>query len=141
MAKGKLTPELQQKICDYISQGNYNDTACKAVGISTQTFYVWLKRGAESTRGIYADFSGAVKKAQAQAEAWHLSQITAASRRGIWQASAWYLERKHPERWGRHERRDLNISGKGDSSIKIEPVDYRAASSVLSPGDDDDNNN
>jgi transposase len=45
-----------------------------------------------------------VKKAEGEAESTALSQIAKAARDGSWQAAAWTLERKNPDRWGRRDR-------------------------------------
>lgn len=46
--------------------------------------------------------SGAVDRTKAEAKEFHLKNINDASRK-TWYASAWYLERKHPERWAKRE--------------------------------------
>ena len=37
-----------------------------------------------------------------------------------WQAAAWYLERKHPDRWGRRERVDLKHSGQFKQKVEVD---------------------
>ena len=97
--KTKLTSELQTKICDIVSTGNYIETACQACGLTKQTYFNWLKWGEEGKIGINFDFFDAVKKAEAQAENELVETIKKASRT-TWQASAWLLERKQPGKWG-----------------------------------------
>lgn len=46
--------------------------------------------------------SGAVERAEAKAEEFHLKNIKDASKKN-WFASTWFLERKHPERWAKRE--------------------------------------
>ena len=85
---------------------------------------------AAQTRGshpVFADFAVAVEKAQAEAESIRVARIQQAGQGGAvlkvrrylnqagepveeeerarpqWQADAWFLERKHPEHWGRKE--------------------------------------
>ena len=53
-----------------------------------------------------------VKKAEEKAKAYHLQQIRKASENGSWQASAWYLERKHPQEWGRRQQIDMDAQVK-----------------------------
>ena len=102
----KLTPQLQQQLCAVIGSGNYIETACGYVGISTSTFFEWLQRG-EGTHPKkprtqrLSEFSDAIRKAEAQAEAARVARIAKAGQDGTWQADAWYLERRYPERWGR----------------------------------------
>ena len=52
----------------------------------------------------YRVFRAAVLLADATAEDVHLTRINQASRAGAWQASAWFLERKYPDRWGRKDK-------------------------------------
>ena len=79
------------------------------------------------THPVYATFAKAVEKAQAEGESARVARIQQAGQGGAvlkvrryrneagepveeeerarpqWQADAWYLERRHPERWGRKE--------------------------------------
>lgn len=50
-------------------------------------------------RGPYREFRAAVQKAEAEAEERLLGIIEDAAP-NTWQAAAWMLERKYPERWG-----------------------------------------
>jgi transposase len=81
-----------------------HEMAARAAGISEATFYRWLQRGENSKSGIFREFCEAVKNAEAEAEAELLSFIIEQARSGTWQAAAWILERRHPERWARRER-------------------------------------
>lgn len=98
----KLTPELQQKIVDAIRMGAYIETAAAYAGINKSTLYDWMKRGARAKSGKYKEFSNAVEKALAESEMRDLAVIAKASREN-WQAAAWRLERKFPDRWGRRK--------------------------------------
>lgn len=99
----KLNPELQEKICQAIRAGNYIETAAAYAGVNKSTLYDWLKRGGRAKSGKYKEFSNAVEKALAEAEVRDVFIIGKAAEEN-WQAAAWRLERKFPERWGRKER-------------------------------------
>jgi transposase len=115
----KLTPELQVKIVEALKMGNYIETAAALAGINKTTIYEWLKRGARELERVennpnakirkdeerFVVFSNAVKKAQAEAEQRDVLIIAKASQ-SDWKASAWRLERKYPQRWGRKDRLD-----------------------------------
>jgi transposase len=113
-----LTPELHEEIIDNLRAGAYVETAAAAAGVNKTTFYEWLKRGARAKREDkwpkadqkFVDFSNAVKRAQADSEMRDLGLIGLAAATN-WTAAAWRLERKHPERWGRRERHDVNLTG------------------------------
>jgi len=116
----KLTPELQAKAEKLIASGNYASTTCRLLGISESTWYDWLKRGKESKRkNRYSEFSDAIKRAEAAAEARAVSGIMAAGRKN-WTAYAWYLERKSPDRWGRKDKLQQEISGPNGQPVEVE---------------------
>lgn len=102
----KLTPEVQARIVKALEAGCYFDAACEGAGIGESTGYRWLERGEAGDAG-YREFREAVKRAEAVAEAGALAAIRSAYQGGTWQAAAWYLERKHPERWGKSDRLKL----------------------------------
>jgi transposase-like protein len=114
----KLTPDLKERIVGAIRSGAYNETAAAFAGIAESTFYAWLAnaqkdREANPEQGTdFTEFQEAVEKAQAEAELDKLLIIGKAARGqptaegvpgtpGSWQAAAWMLERKHPDRYGR----------------------------------------
>lgn len=96
-APSKKTDEAVQRIIELLSAGNYRRVAYTNAGISKETFLRWLRED--------HDFRAAVEKAEGDADALHLANIQRAAIDGTWQASAWYLERKHPEEWGKQDRR------------------------------------
>jgi hypothetical protein len=102
-----ITPELIEEICKYLKAGNYIETACAMVDIAKPTLYEWLKKGNREEQGIYRDFLNAVKRAQATAEVRDVTIIAKASE-NQWQAAAWRLERKFPDRWGRSVKVEMN---------------------------------
>ena len=67
---------------------------------------------------LYSEFSEAVKKARAEAEGAHIRNIRRASDNGVWQASAWWLERSFPKKWGK--RSSVEIGGEGGEPIKFQ---------------------
>lgn len=96
-----LTEDKQKIILQHLQDGHWLKTAVLASGISTVTYYYWKKRFDESdpSASHLVDFFNHVKVAEAQAQVVHLGRI----RRGEqgWQASAWFLERRHAEQWGK----------------------------------------
>lgn len=105
----KLTPEVREIICKAIVGGNYKETAAQAAGIDKGTLYNWLKAGEAAKSGAFFDFFNAVKKAESEAELRNVVIIQQAAKKS-WQAAAWYLERKHRERWGRNESLTVTIT-------------------------------
>jgi len=131
----KLTPQLQENICKYIAAGNYLVTACQACGIDKSTYLRWLgqaEQEANNGGGLYHDFGLAVKRAEAEQEAAIAQRLIdgalpgqrkkviktnadgttseeVTETGGDWLAAATYLERRHPDRWGRKDRTAITI--------------------------------
>ena len=97
----KLTPRVQKVICDAIEAGHYNEAAAEAAGIARRTLYAWLDRGAKEKGGVFQCFRDAFRKAEAEGEARLVEKlVSVATTERDWQAFAWMLERRWPERWG-----------------------------------------
>ena len=125
----KLTPDLIQEVCNWLKLGYYQEDAATMAGISSSTFYDWMRRGAEGQKALesgdssslpatqegdevevvnmFQEFSEAVKKARAEAEGAHIRNIRKAADNGTWQASAWFLERSFPKKWGKRSTLDI----------------------------------
>lgn len=145
----KLTKEVQDAIVNAITMGCYVETAAAMAGIHKDTYYDWFKKGAKQSKGIYRTFSDAVSRALAMSEFRDLAVIdTAAHGKKAsvdkdgkkieavapnWQAAAWKLERKFPQKWGRHDRIELDDQ-------KDAPQTITALIAELAEGLDDDQN-
>lgn len=105
----ELTAEIQIVICDAIGRGLYMAEAAAVAGISKETLYDWVRRGARAKRkGRFAagelpfiTFSDAVKRSLAELQVNFLDNIHNAAGNGVWQAAAWLLERRFQGKWGR----------------------------------------
>ena len=106
--RSKLNDEVAKQICAILASGGYQKTACAAVGIPAQTFYVWMEKGEHQTEGKYHDFHEAVKRAEHAAE---LRWIRTISEDDSWQSKAWLLERRYPDRWGRKAFLQAQVDG------------------------------
>lgn len=102
----KYTPELVEQLIKYIEAGNYNKTACEAVGLGESTFYEWMKEKPE--------FAESIKKAEAKAITRNLIIIQTAAQKS-WQAAAWFLERRYFDLFGKKEK----IGGLDDSPLVV----------------------
>jgi hypothetical protein len=111
--KSILNLKLQREIGKNIKLGMPLKFAAEAAGITETTFYNWMARGEKETKGQYFEFFGYIKQCQSEAVQTHLNLITNAAKGGSWQASAWILERRHPEEFGRRE--NLNIKSKNEN--------------------------
>src|ERR1051326_7638986 len=91
----KKTPAVEKRILQALKNGNTRTAAAGAGGITKETFYTWM--------ADFSDFSDAIKKAEAEAEGAHVAIVRQAGVDGQWQASAWWLERRRNEAWGRKD--------------------------------------
>lgn len=112
----KFTQETVDAVVKWLKLGYYQEDAAIMAGISKSTFYGWLKKADEGDER-FLEFSDAVKKARAESEGAHIMNIRKAADNGVWQASAWFLERSYPTKWGK-KNPDL-ISEDSD-----EPVEF-----------------
>ena len=115
MPAAKISGEMIAAIRSALEDGHYREVACRLAGIDRKTLLNWLKRGERERSGLYRDLYLAVEQAEAKAEEFHLKNIRDASKKS-WFASAWYLERKHPDRWAKRE------AAPGDDGPKDEVV-------------------
>ena len=111
---GKYTPEVVESICTYLRQGNTRKTSAICSGISEETFYVWINTKPE--------FSESIKKAEEDAIAHHVQTIHAFSQSN-WQASAWFLERRRKDDFGKQDRVDITTNGKDIQAMTVQQLD------------------
>lgn len=99
------------KLLTAIRAGNYMEVSAAFAGIHKDTLYAWLKRGARARVGDpYRSFSDAMQKALAEAEVRDVAVVGQAAAKW-WQAAAWRLERRSPDRWGRKFQLAAEASG------------------------------
>jgi len=109
-----------------IAEGNTRQAAAHACGISLSTLQNWIAE--------FPEFLDRIKKADADAEIAMVNIIRTKARRS-WFAAAWWLERRHPGRWGKNaipddgdeEKGPLEMGIDGGSDDSIRPV-------VINPG-------
>jgi hypothetical protein len=115
--KTKLTEEVLNRLIEGIRAGNYIYTSCAYAGIHKDTYYEWLEKAKlPDASPLLKRLSDEVEKARAEAEMRNVLNIQRAASGGTWQASAWWLERSFPDRWGRK----TEISGPNQGPIQLE---------------------
>ncbi len=125
-------PAVAKTIVEAVRVGCYQSVACVAAGVSYKTLMLWKRKGEREPDSIYGHFLAALKDAQARAELDAIELIKKAAFGGYvlerrtttrelkngtvltetyekvappeWAAMAWFLERSHPDRWGRRDR-------------------------------------
>lgn len=132
--KPKLNEHLIDKLSSIIRDGNYYVTACRACDISETAFYDWINRGtADLERGeetIFSKLVESLKKAEADHEA-ELLKLVSKAAPANWIAGMTILERRHPERWGRKDRQQIDITE--SKAVTITHVEYNLSSSSQAP--------
>jgi hypothetical protein len=122
-----LTPETQGRIIEALRAGNYIDVACAYAGIGTSTYYRWMQRALDpDAPDIYREFREAVQRARAEAEIRNVGLIQRAASDGTWQAAAWFLERSHPRKWGRHDRHEVTGPDGGPLEVAVDAESLEA---------------
>lgn len=125
----KISENVINSILAALQAGAYIETAAAYAGIHKDTFYAWLKRGRAAKDAAidydtsiidqkkvpesehqFVRFSDAIEKALADSELMALQEINKASKDGHWQAAAWRLERKFPQRYGRRTMASASVA-------------------------------
>lgn len=117
--KTKLTPALQKKIGDNIILGMPIKYAAEVSGITERAFYYWMDAGEKAKSGLYYDFYNYINECKAKSIQTHLKLITKAAKAGTWVASAWLLERRFPDEFGKKDKLDLDANLKHSGKIDI----------------------
>lgn len=96
----KLTPELQEAICEEVRNGIFPETAAQKCGVHRATWYRWQALGRDGEEP-YSDLCDAVARARAEAEIDLVKTVNIHARmpKGA-QAAQWLLERLNRERFG-----------------------------------------
>ena len=113
MSPSKLNPKVQKRIYQAIRAGNYKEVACQFAGICSTTLRNWVSKGKQSeSKGndncVYYHFLKGLEEAEAEAEVRNVAIVQRAAEKQ-WQASAWMLERRHPDRWSRNDKHRLEV--------------------------------
>lgn len=120
--KPKMTEDIQKQICDCIETG-MTVKAAVADLIDESTYYRYMNLGEQDFKDekntVYSEFYKSEKKAEKTFLEKHLKNIERASANS-WQASAWLLERKYPNEFGKSAM-EMKVSGTpGGEPVKTE---------------------
>jgi hypothetical protein len=113
------TPEECEKTRAVLAAGGYRTEAALAAGVPYSVFKEWLTRAREGEEA-YVTFAASVQKGEASAAPALLAIIRKASRKQ-WTAAAWILERRWPQRWGRIERQQREMTVRERVSLELPP--------------------
>lgn len=101
----KINDETIAALIRLVSSGVPYETAADSVMITDRTLYKWLRRGRASTKKTcpYRQLVQGLKKAHADAITRNVAIIQKAAQK-TWQAAAWWLERREPDKFGSEGR-------------------------------------
>lgn len=103
----KLTAKTKKKLFEAIELGATYIDACGYAGVNARTVRRWVEQGEQDleadppTLSEFALFVDGLREAEGKAVVKWMAKIEKAASEGNWQAAAWKLERRYPERYGR----------------------------------------
>lgn len=137
----KFTPDVRKAIIDGVTAGLTYTHVCRIVGIEYETFNQWRKKGAallEKDDDGYFEFSEMLTRAEHQTSLSMMANIrkcaqgyklkrSFVNKKGElityeddvpsdWRASAWWLERRYPDEYGRQR---IEVTGKDGGAIEV----------------------
>jgi hypothetical protein len=126
----RLTTEVQAKIVEAMSVGNYFHVCCEYAGVSRAIGFRWLQYGRDARARSeehntpitesdqrYVDFLDAVTRARAQAEIRLVSSVAAAALQDKeWRAAVEILKRGFRDNW----REDTIVQHQGSVDIRAD---------------------
>ncbi|BAQ84817.1 putative DNA binding protein [uncultured Mediterranean phage uvMED] len=122
----KLIDEgIRSRLLQAIRLGSYIEHACFYAGIDSSTFRKWRQK-AEKDIEPYKSFWKEVQLAESEAIMRRLARIEKVAEEGNWQADAWVLERKYPDKFGRRDRLSVNLDPNKPVEVNLEWSDGQA---------------
>lgn len=133
----KLTPDTQKRICECVELGLSYEHSCNAAGVSYTAMRNWINRAEAELERVnansratvrkneepYLEFLDSIRTAEAAGVEANLKRIIKAADEGAWRASAWILERRHPEYFAKKEKLDMKVEHPGGVQIVFKDVD------------------
>lgn len=123
----KLTPQLRERLLDYIRAGNRPAIAARACGVDERTFYRWMERGdvdpdtetpaPDAEQAMYADFTDSVRTAVAECEAHAVLLLHQRLPRSTG-ALLEFLKRRFGARWG--DRLSVDVDAHVDLTGQVD---------------------
>lgn len=113
----KLTRELIEKAVELKQHGLSNNDICKALDISTTSFYKWQEEGGKTP--LQAELVDRLKKAETAFKDALLFNIAKQGEEKDWKAHAWLLERLYPAEFGRVDRLQAEVKQETTAAVAV----------------------
>ena len=125
MPRTTINAEKIDKIIQAVRAGNYFDAASAYARVPRRTFYDWMTRGRQhiidEKDTLERSLVERIDEAAGQAETRHVALIAQAAEK-TWQAAAWWLERRFPQKWGQSRYRDPDDAAKSALQELMEKI-------------------
>ena len=120
----KLSTNVKERFFEALRSGIALEVCCTYAGISYQTYRNWMERGEKAGRGEFFEFFEETTRVMAEAELKMFQDIkdAAEGENGDWKAKAFIMERRWPERYGKHETIKADVNHSGGVSIVFRHV-------------------
>ena len=127
---GKLTPELQTKICALIAAGATYELACGKCRIDRKTYYNWRQLGKENPGSIYGALVRATEFAEVDSEALMLKTLL---NHKDWHSTAWIMKNRWPQKY--RDKVEQEVSGPNGEpiSMSMKPIQVIIREAVAAP--------
>ena len=128
---GKLTPEIQAKICELLRGGNYRNVAARSCGVSAYTMARWMMEGEADKNSVFGEFRQAVLASETVAETEMVKVVVEAAKQDPSHAWQW-LERKHHDRWSKNTG-EIKLLRKQLADLAKAVEEYRVQANTSKP--------
>lgn len=106
--KTRLNPELIQKICAVIREGNYPTTAAALYGVPPTTLAMWRDKGRKKPHSVYGALVGAILEAESEAERELVDVVVKAAKDNGPKWALNFLGRRWADRYGRRDNVEVS---------------------------------
>lgn len=117
----KLTDEVQARIVQALSGGNFRQVAASWAGVDARTLRVWMAAGRADPTSRHGIFVRAVVEAEKAAEIRAVALIMKAASEDAKHAQ-WWLSHRHPGRWAEKRRLEVDADGPVTVSVAINGI-------------------
>ena len=117
-----LDEQITERLLQAIKLGAFTEHACHYAGITSATFRKWRQNAMDGIEP-YKSFWEEVNLAESEAIVRRIARIEKAGADGNWQADAWVLERKYPDKFGRREKVTLQADPKAPIEVALQWAD------------------
>lgn len=106
-----LTSAVTEKVCEALKLGVSWEAAAAHAGVGPATVHRWLAQAADDKDGgPFWEFREQTTRARNSAETRMAAIVLKAAQDGNVGAAQWWLERRRPDQWGKHDRVSVDAS-------------------------------